>query len=132
MIIDMNDHLETKNFFQGHEKLWPLYQSFEKQLLQRFPDTQIEVRKTQISYYSRHLFACVSFLRMKRRPDQIRTYFVLTLGLPFREQTTRDVLAVEPYPGRWTTHVPIAQEADLNAELFAWLDQAYEFSMRRK
>ena len=73
--------------------------------------------KAQLSFYNRHLFACVSFLRAKKA-DLPERYFVLTLGLSEPLASDRAALTTEPYPGRWTTHFVISDTADLDDELF--------------
>ena len=115
-------------FFNQHPESYPLYEAFYGKLMSRLPETKIKVQKSQISFYNRHLFACVSFLRVKRKADLPERYFVLTLGLS--EPLTSDRVAVktEPYPGRWTTHFVISSPSDLDEELFGWIDQAYQFA----
>lgn len=44
-------------------------------------NVRLKVSKSQISFYNRHLFACVSFLRAKRKAELPAHYIVLTLGL---------------------------------------------------
>lgn len=115
-------------FFNQYPESYPLYEAFYEKLMSRFPKTKIKVQKSQISFYNRHLFACVSFLRVKRKADLPERYFVLTLGLS--EPLTSDRVAVktEPYPGRWTTHFVISDPSDLDKELFDWIEQAYQFA----
>ena len=43
-------------------------------------------------------------------------------------ESERVAVKVEAYPGRWTTHIPISSEKDLDAELFSWLHDAYLFA----
>ena len=118
-------------FFNQHPESYPLYEAFYGKLMSRFPEAKIKVQKSQISFYYRHLFACVSFLRVKRKADLPERYFVLTLGLS--EPLTSDRVAVktEPYPGRWTTHFVISSPSDLDEELFGWIDQAYQFAQEK-
>ena len=40
-----------------------------------------KVQKSQISYYNRRLYACVSFLKVKKKAELPEDYFVLTPGL---------------------------------------------------
>lgn len=56
-------------FFDQHEAVYPLYELFCEKLLVEFPDTRVKVQKSQISYYNRHLYACVSFMRAKGRAE---------------------------------------------------------------
>lgn len=57
---------DTLLFFEKKRDLYPLYETFEKMLLERFPQTDIKVQKSQISFSNRHIYACVSFLRIKK------------------------------------------------------------------
>ena len=118
-------------FFNQHPESYPLYEAFYEKLMSRFPEAKIKVQKSQISFYNRHLFACVSFLRVKRKADLPERYFVLTLGLS--EPLTSDRVAVktEPYPGRWTTHFVISSPSDLDEELFGWIEQSYQFAQEK-
>ena len=86
--------------------------------------------KAQISFYNRHLFACVSFLRAKKA-DLPERYFVLTLGLSEPLVSDRAAVKTEPYPCRWTTHFAISDTADLDDELFEWVAQAYAFAQHK-
>ena len=56
---------------------------------------------------------------------------LVTIGLGARRASPRVVCAVEPYPGRWTQHVLVADTDDLDDELLCWLDEAYAFSMAK-
>ncbi len=120
---------DTLLFFDGHREVYPLYEAFLDQLLRQYPQTAIKVQKTQISFYDRHMFACVSFLRPKRKSELPENYFVLTLGLPGPLQSERVAAKTEPYPGRWTTHIVISREDDLDEELFGWVEQAHAFAL---
>ncbi len=51
---------DTLFFFGRHQAVYPLYERFQEKLLARFPESRIKVQKSQISYYNRHLYACVS------------------------------------------------------------------------
>lgn len=56
-------------FFDQHEAVYPLYELFCEKLLVEFPDTRVKVQKSQISYYNRHLYACVSFLKVRKKAE---------------------------------------------------------------
>ncbi len=123
---------DTLLFFDGHADLFPLYEALEAQLLAQYPQLNIRVQKTQISFYNRHLFACVSFLRPRKRAELPASYFVLTLGLPAPLTSPRAAVQTEPYPGRWTVHIALSAAADLDTELFDWINQAYTFAEGKK
>lgn len=122
---------DTLLFFDGHAGLLPLYKALENRLLAKYPQVNIRVQKTQISFSNRHLFACVSFLRPRKKAELPASYFVLTLGLPAPLSSPRVAAQTEPYPGRWTAHIALSTAADLDAELFGWIDQAYTFAAEK-
>ena len=118
-------------FFDQRQTLLPLYEVFAGKMAERFPDTKIKVQKTQITFSNRHVYACISFLRAKKKAELPVSYFVLTLGLPYPLESGRVAAKTEPYPGRWTTHIVISEMPDLDEELFAWVEQAYMFSEKK-
>ena len=127
----MEQKQDVMMFFEGHREVFPIYEAFETRLLQQYPESRIKVQKTQISFSNRHLYACVSFLRPKRKSELPAAYFVLTLGLPYSLESERVAVKTEPYPGRWTTHLVIHMLSDLDQELFEWVRQAYEFAAHK-
>lgn len=122
---------DTLLFFDQHKTIYPLYEQFQKKLFARFPESRIKVQKSQISYYNRYLYACVSFLKVKKKAELPEDYFVLTLGLPATLESGRAAAKNEPYPGRWTTHFVISAPSDLDEELFDWIEQAYQFAQTK-
>lgn len=122
---------DTLAFFERHQAVYPLYACFQEKLLARFPESRIKVQKSQISYYNRHLYACVSFLKVKKKAELPEDYFVLTLGLSAPLESDRVAAKTEPYPGRWTTHFVISNPSDLDEDLFDWIEQAYLFAQAK-
>lgn len=122
---------DTLFFFDRHQAVYPLYECFQKKMLTRFSESQIKVQKSQISYYNRHLYACVSFVKVKKKVELPDDYFVLTLGLSAPLVSDRVAAKAEPYLGRWTTHFVISSLSDLNEELFDWIEQAYCFAQSK-
>ena len=122
---------DTLLFFDRHRAVYPLYELFREKLLARFPESRIKVQKSQISYYHRYLYACVSFLRVKKKAELPEEFFVFTLGLPAPLESDRVAAKTEPYPGRWTTHFVISRPSDLDKELFDWIEQAYCFAQSK-
>ena len=122
---------DIQMFFQSCPAMYPLFEDLRSELLRRFPDCHCKVQKTQISFSNRHLFACVSFLRVKKKTELPEAFFTLTLGLPTPLASERVAAKTEPYPGRWTTHLIISTPDDLDEELFGWVQQAYDFSQNK-
>ena len=117
------------SFFQGRPAEYQLYLQLEAVLLQRFPESAVQVKKTQISFTNRHLYACISL------PARRKTSFpclLLTFGLPYRLDSPRILQAVEPYPNRWTHHVILRDVLELDEELLGWVQEAYDFSNSKR
>lgn len=115
-------------FFEGHEDVLALYLTFEEALYHSFPNVNRRVQKTQITFYNRHVFACVSFARVKRKAELPQRYMVITLGLPAPLDSGRVAVSVEVRPGRWTHHIVVSQPEELDAELLVWVREAYDFA----
>ena len=122
---------ETILFFDRFPESIPLYEALESAILSLFPDASVRVQKTQISFDNPRLFACVSLPRRKiRTEDDPR--LIVTFGLAYRLDSPRVNQASEPYPGRWTHHVPLRNTNEINPELTGWLMESHAFSRFRK
>ena len=119
---------DTLLFFDKSPLALPVYEVFETRLYELFPYIQKKVQKTQITFSNRHVFACVSFARVKRKAELPDPYIVITLGLPYPLDSDRAAVKTEPYPGRWTTHIVIGDGNDIDDELITWIEQAYTFA----
>ena len=115
---------EIAAFFQQHQEALPLYERLQQAISSQIHPVQIQVQKTQISFYHRHLFACVSFARIRRKKDCPPVFLVLTLGLQRRLDSPRVEVAAEPYPHRWTHHFLISDESEIDEELMNWIREA--------
>ena len=119
---------DTLMFFDRHTAALPLYRAFEAVLFASFPVVNKRVQKTQITFSNRHVFACVSFARVKRKAELPAGYMVLTLGLPAPLDSERVAVKTEPYPGRWTHHIVVSKPEELDEELLSWVREAYDFA----
>jgi len=119
------------SFFDPFPAARPLYEAFEAKLLELFPETKIKVQKTQISFSTRHVYACASFLKAKRKAFLPNPYITVTLSLPYPLETDRTAGKTEPYPGRWTTHIVIGSIRELDGEFFSWVEDAFGFSLSK-
>ncbi len=119
---------DTLLFFEGHREALALYERFEDMLYAALPDVNKRVQKTQITFCSRHVFACVSFARVRRKAELPPGYMVVTLGLPLPLASGRIAVKTEPYPGRWTHHIVVSRPEDLDGELFSWIREAHAFA----
>lgn len=118
-------------FFNEHPASLPLFEAFRSELFRRFPDISMRVQKTQISFYRRYMFVCVSLLRVRRKAELPDPYIVVTLGLPCPLVSDRVAVITEAYPGRWTTHIVVGSCEELDSELYSWVEEAYAFAGRK-
>ena len=120
--------IDTLMFFDKSPKAVPLYMHLEEIIYTAFPDVKKRVQKTQITFSNRHVFACVSFARVLPRAELPEGYMVVTLGLPAPLDSKRVAVKTEPWPGRWTHHFVLSQVSELDAEMLAWVREAYAFA----
>lgn len=125
------DAAETR-FFAGYEEALPLYALFMDRAHSALPDFSIRVQKTQITLTNRHVFGCVSFLRIRHKADMPPVSFTLTFGFDHALNSPRIDGKVEAYPGRWTYHMVISDAAQIDSEVLSWLREAYAFSERKR
>ena len=118
-------------FFDGHPAELALYEALFRAVEETFPAGRVKVQKSQISFYGRHLFAAAS-LPVRRRKDWPRTCLVVTVGLSYRLDSPRVAVASEPYPGRWTHHILVTEEDQIDGELMGWLQEAWDFAERQR
>ena len=123
---------DTLLFFDGHAAALPLYEAFEQWVLSAFDPVKIKVQKTQISFYQKHLFACVSFLPLRKAAERPSVYLTITFGLDHRIDSSRIAVATEPYPNRWTHHLMISSPNELDEELKGWIREAGAFSANKR
>ena len=122
---------DTLLFFDPHPEALPLYEVLEEKLRQQIDPLVIKAQKTQISFYSKHLFGCVSFLRLRKKKECPSRYIVVTFGLDHRLESPRIEAAVEPYPNRWTHHLFVTSPEEIDEELMGWLGEAARFAANK-
>lgn len=81
-------------------------------------DVRVKVCKTQLSFYARYAFA---FLSAGPRKGTVR----LSFGLRREMHDPRISAMAHPAPGRWTYHIDLRGEDGLDAQVDAWLAEAY-------
>ena len=122
---------EVLYFFDKHPDALPLYETFEDKVRNIVSDVRIKVQKTQISFYNKHMFACVSFARVRKKKDCPENFIVVTLSLNHKLESPRVDIATEPYPNRWTHHLLISDMSEIDEELMVWVEEAAEFAARK-
>ncbi len=118
----------TLLFFEQQPEALPLYEAFADAVIRQYPDTKVKVQKSQISFSNRYMFACVSFARVKKKKELPDPYLAVTLGMSYPLESSRVAVKTEPYPGRWTTHIVLGDEKEVDGELLKWVAEAYDFA----
>ena len=119
-------------FFEKHQGALPLYEKLEETIQREIDNVTVKVQKTQITFYKKRLFACVSFARVRKAAQLPDPYMVVTFGLEHREESPRIDIATEPYPNRWTHHVVIHEKEEIDEELMGWIKEAAVFAETKK
>ena len=119
-------------FFNDHMDAVSLYERLEGLILEQIPDVKIKVTKTQISFSNKRGFAFVSFNPCRKAKERPNVWTTVTFGLSYRKDSPRIDMATEPYPNRWTHHVMVGSEEEIDAELMGWIREAAEFSASKR
>ena len=119
-------------FFNEMPDALPIYEAFRNRVTEEIPDVRIDVKKTQISFSNKRMFACASFIKARRAKDRPSPYLVVTFGLVHQAQSPRIDVATEAYPNRWTHHVTVGTPEEIDDELMAWVREAAEFSALKR
>ena len=115
-------------FFSQHMEALPLYEKLEERILTEIPDVKVKAARTQISFSNKRGFAFVSFNPCRRAKERPAVWMTVSFGLGYRKEAERVDVATEPYPGRWTHHVPLRQQSEIDRELMGWLREAFWFA----
>jgi len=110
-------------FFDGRPIELSLYEAFAQRILARWPNTEIRVRKTQISFYEGRMFACVSVTPVRRKAERPEWFITVTFGLDHPLEDPRAVV-VPVRRNRFTHHVIIGEAGEIDGQLMAWIDMA--------
>lgn len=121
---------KEEQFFIRHLRAVLIYRIFKEKLLRRFPDTFVYVQKTQITFAIRHVFACVSFLRVRKKGELPAPYLTVIFGMPYRLYTDRDKVVSEPYPGGGR-HILSSAHLIIWMMFFQRLTEPYAFAMEK-
>lgn len=124
--MDERIQLEAARFFSDYPEAEILFRHLAEGIEKLGPVT-IEVKKTQISFGTKRKFAWVWLPQtwVGNRPGNS-----ITLTFALRQSVSHPRIAewVEPYPGRFTHHVVLRQESDIDELVIGWLEQAYSES----
>ena len=91
------------------------------------PIRRSRCRNLNIIFKSLYVCLCIVCPGKKEKelPDP---YLVVTLGMSYPLESSRVAVKTEPYPGRWTTHIVLGDEKEVDGELLKWVVEAYDFA----
>ena len=118
----MND--EVLLFFNEHPAMLPVYEKLERLIFTEIVNTRIRVSKTQISFSNKYGFAYVSFNPCRRAKERPENWMTVSFGLGHALASQRVDASAEPYPGRWTHHVMVGTDEEIDEELMGWIHEA--------
>ena len=119
----MSDSVITPDilfFFDGHPGALALYETLAEKLLAQFPETEIRVQKTQVSFYDGRMYACASLAAVRRKAERPDPYLTVTFSLDAPSDSPR-LVCVPVRRNRFTHHAIIGDPADIDDELLGWL-----------
>ena len=110
-------------FFTGREASRRIFDVL-RAAIAALGSAEMRVTKSQVAFRRSKAFAWAwvpgIYLRGRGAP------LVLTLSFPERSVSPRWKQIVEPAPGRFTHHLELWTEAEIDAEVCAWLREAWE------
>ena len=116
-------------FFDGHPGALALYEALAERLLAAFPQTEIQVRKTQISFYDGRMYGCASLTPVRRRAERPDPFLTVTFGSDVPIASSR-LVCVPIRPNRYTHHAMIGRVADIDSALLGWLRASHDLGRR--
>lgn len=113
-------------FFGDQDEARRLFEALSARVAALGP-AEMRVTKSQIAFWRRKAFAWAwmpgQYLRGRRRRQLAP--LVLTVGLNRRDPSPRWKEVVEPARGRFVHHLELYAAEELDAEVDAWLGEAY-------
>ena len=109
-------------FFDAKPAALPLYETFREAVIVRWPDTRIEAKKSQISFFNRRMFSAVSFTPVRKAKDRPDPFLTITFGLSYRKDSVRVDVATEPYPLDASCN---GTTGELDDEMLSWLVEGW-------
>lgn len=117
--------MNVDEFFTGYELSRPLFDAL-KAVIDDIGPAEQQVTKSQIAFRRRKAFAWAwipdKYLHGRHAP------LVLSIALPYRDDSPRWKQIVEPSPGRFMHHLELHAETDIDQQIRARLREAWAFA----
>lgn len=115
--------MTSDEFFSDQVLAKSLYVAVQREV-EAIGEASVRVARSQIAFSRRRAFAWVwmpgQYLKGRVAP------LVLTIALPWRNESPRWKEVVEPAPGRFIHHLELNSAADIDDQVRRWLQQAWE------
>lgn len=112
-----------QEFFEPDGQAYVLFTLIRREV-ENLDGVEMRVSKSQVAFRRERNFALVwrpgQYLKGQTPP------LVLTILLPWRDESPRWKEVVEPYPGRFTHHLELFAPAEIDGQVCDWLKQAWE------
>lgn len=121
--ITMADPMTVDEFFSGREESRRIFDTLHSTIDLLGP-AEVRVTKSQVAFRRNKTFAWAwapdMYLHGGHAP------LVLTLSFPRRDDSPCWKEIVEPAPGRFTHHLELYSDSDIDGEVRRWLREAWE------
>jgi hypothetical protein len=112
-------------YFVGFERSRSIFEAL-RQVVDGIGPNEMRVSKSQVAFRRRTSFAYAWTPARYLRGGDVP--LVLTVGLRRRDDSPRWKQVVEPVPGRYTHHLELRSESEIDDEVHAWLLEAWELA----
>lgn len=119
------EQMQIQQFFYGHAKEEALFMAMLDWIRLKYPDTRLRFCKTQMNLLDPNSY-CILSMPYRRRAAF--PYLIVTLGYPTRPESERFDQCVQISKNRWTCHLILDNESQLNQELMQLIDEARVFA----
>ena len=125
-MMDLEALRLAEEFFSKKPEALPAVRAFLLGALERWPETEIVTQKSQVGLRDPRPY-CALWVPGKHIKGHATPGAALSLFLPRPLETERLIMAVEPYPGRFTNHLALSGPEDADAALWNWTAEARRF-----
>ena len=120
----------VEDLFKGHAEAYGLF-SAVRRYIESIGPVNISATKTRVSFRGKTRFAWVWLPQMwdeKQKAGSI----TLTFDLGRQIQRPKASNDAHSHSGRWTRHVIIESESDLNEKVCGWIHEAYLYAQEKR
>jgi predicted transport protein len=116
--------LTIEDFFQGRGDSRRLFDTIFREV-NRLGDVTVRVSKSQVAFRRKKNFAVV-WMPVQYLANRPTAPLVLTLSFPQRDRSPRWKEITEVGPKRFTHHLELYQEGEIDNQVRHWLQTAWE------